>query len=299
MSGRRLDIGIASYRSPEKLRKTIQFVRRFSVTDWRLFIIHNGEPDDAYSVSLDASAGDQRIITLQPQFNSGYAGAVNKLLSIAETEYIAYLDNDAYVATPGWDETLCGYLDRFHEIGMIFPGSGVNPIPRSSGYSEVMWSPGFCWILNRMCMKAVGEFNLEDHRADKIYFDTSLGHQEEADWCMRVRMAGYRCAAVPEVYVEHDATATNDPAAIERINAGVIRWVNKWNRYFNGVNFNYHSPNVTRWEDWPPNALYMEEWWKSRLPGLNDHPETVIVDNRQYDLIKVPRLKGFYTGRVI
>ena len=65
------------------------------------------------------------------------------------------------------------------------------------------------------------------------------------------------------------------------------------------VNFNYHSPNVTRWEDWPPNALYLEEWWKTRLPGLNDHPESVTVDNRQYDLIKVPRFKGFYTGRVI
>jgi len=286
MSGRRLDIGIASYKSPEKLRKTIQNVKRFSVTDWRLIIVHNGDMDEAYDVAMGAHSSDGRITVIQ-QPNSGYAGAVNRLLATAETEYIAYLDNDAYVSTRAWDETLCGYLDRFHEIGMIFPGSGINPIPRSSGYSEVMWSPGFCWVLNRMCMKETGEF------------DAEIGHQEEADYCMRVRMAGYRCAAVPEVYVAHDATATSDPASIERINAGVTRWVNKWNRYFNGKNFNYHSPNVTRWEDWPPNALYMEEFWKTKLPGLNDHPESVIVDNREYDLIRVPRLKGFYTGRVI
>lgn len=286
MSGRRLDIGIASYRSPEKLRKTIQLVQKHSVTNWRLLIIHNGDQDEAYNVALDARSSDSRIVVIQ-QHNSGYAGAVNRLFAEATTEYIAYLDNDAYVYTHAWDEVLCGYLDRFHEIGMIFPGSGCYGIPRAAGYLDVMWAPGFCWILNRMCMKAAGEF------------DAEIGHQEEADYCMRVRMAGYRCAAVPEVYVEHDATATNDPAAIERINTGVVRWVNKWNRYFNGVNFNYHSSNVTRWEDWPPNALYLEEWWKTRLPGLNDHPESVTVDNRQYDLIKVPRFKGFYTGRVI
>jgi GT2 family glycosyltransferase len=290
MNGRRLDIGIASFKSADKLRKTINLIRRHSVTDWRLIIVHNqdGSPENeaAFNVALDAHAEDGRI-TFLAQTNIGYAGAVNRLLSTAETEYIAYVDNDAYVSTPAWDETLCSYLDRFHEIGMIFPGSGVYPIPRSQGYSEVMWAPGFCWILNRMCMRETGEF------------DAEIGHQEEADYCMRVRMAGYRCAAVPEVYVEHDATSTTDPGSIERINAGVVKWVNKWNRYFNGKNFNYHSPNVTRWEDWPPNALYFEEYWKGRLPGLNDHPEKVTLDGRAYDLIRVPRLAGFYTGRII
>ena len=112
-------------------------------------------------------------------------------------------------------------------------------------------------------------------------------------------MAGYKCAALRQVQVGHDATATNNPASIERINRGVVRWVDKHNRYFNGKNFHYHSPNVTRFEDWPPNALYLEEYFKAKLPGLNDAPEVVNIDGREYDLIRVPRFKEFYRGRII
>ncbi len=99
--------------------------------------------------------------------------------------------------------------------------------------------------------------------------------------------------------MSHNATATNDPSSIERINRGVVQFVDKWNRYFNGKNFNYHSSNVTRWEDWPPNALYLEEYWRMKLPGLNANPEVATIDGREYDLIKVPRFKDYYRCRII
>jgi hypothetical protein len=35
------------------------------------------------------------------------------------------------------------------------------------------------------------------------------------------------------------------------------------------------------------------------LNGLNAAPECITLDGREYDLIRVPRLKGFYTGRII
>ncbi len=128
--------------------------------------------------------------------------------------------------------------------------------------------------------------------------DTTLGHQEEADLALRVRMAGYKCAGATSVHVMHDATATNNPASLERINRGVKAWVDKWAAYFGGKNLNYHSPNVLRWEDW--NALYFEEFWKQQpaLAGLNDNPEVITLNGQDYDLIKVPRLKGFYRGRI-
>lgn len=284
---RRLDIGVTSFRAPDKLVRTIEAIRQNARTDWRLFIIHNpSDGDDETRFILDQAAQDQRIIVHIQDENTGYAGAVNRLFELAETEYIAYLDNDAYVESTGWDEALCTILDRYHECGMVFPNGGAYEIDRD-GYTEVMWSPGFAWVISRLAMVDTGAF------------DESLGHQDEADYCQRLRMAGYKCAAVRNVRVKHDATATNDPASIERINRGVVRWVDKWNRYFNGKNFNYHSVNVTRFDDWPPNALYLEEYWKMRMPGLNAEPETVDVEGRAYDLIRVPRYAGFYKGRVI
>lgn len=285
---RRLDIGISSYGNPTKLRETFRSLTNSS-TDYRCFVIHNpgGEGDEqARAIIREYAKANARIIPIWEDLNGGYAGAVNKLLALAETEYVGYLDNDVQILTPGWDETLCSYLDRFHEIGMIFPNGGAYEIQRPS-YREIMWGVGFCWVISRLAQREAGDF------------DVTLGHQEEADYCLRVRMAGYRCAAVREVRVMHHATATSDPVATERINRGVINWVNKWTRYFGGKNLNYHSPNTIRWEDWHPNALYLEEYWLAKLPGLNDNPEVRKLDGRDYDIIKVPRLSGFYRNRII
>lgn len=287
---RRLDIGVASYKNPDKLRATLESIEKHSVTDWRCLVIHNpaeGEADaQARVVIAEFAARNPRFVPVWQEVNTGYAGAVATLQKTAETEYLGYLDNDAEVMTPGWDEKLCSYLDRFHEIGMIFPGGGVRPIDRGN-YVEVMWGVGFCWVLNRMVVADVGTF------------DTEIGHQEEADYCLRVRMGGWKCAAAGEVQVLHHATATNDPKAIERISRGVQNFVNKWCRVFGGKNLNYYSPNVLRWDDWPPNALYLEEWFKLKQPTLNMTPAVVNIEGVEYDIIKVFRLRGFYKGRVI
>jgi GT2 family glycosyltransferase len=286
---RRLDIGVASYRNPERLHNTLLSILTRSQTDWRCFIIHNPSPDDEHTRSIIGGAVQQasgHFVPIWLPENIGYAGAVNQLLERAETEYIAYCDNDVEINTPGWDEQFCQLLDQRHEVGMVFPNGGAWPIDRVA-YTEVMWCPGFCWALNRMVPAEIGGFDL------------TLGHQEEADYCMRVRMGGWKCAALPRVSVTHHATATNDSAATERINRGVVNWVNKWNRYFNGKLFNYYSPNVTRHEDWPPNALYLEEYWLKVWPQLNASPEVAVHEGREYDLIRVPRFKSFYRGRII
>lgn len=285
---RRLDIGVVSYKNPQRLEAALRSIEQQSSTDWRCFIIHNPSDGDLAdrAVIHDAACRNARFVPIFMDANVGYSGGVNELLRRAETEYIAYCDNDAEILTPGWDEKLCFHLDRFHEIGMIFPNGGAYMIDRGT-YNEVMWGVGFCFALNRLAMTDAGSF------------DEQIGHQNEADYCLRVRMAGWKCAAVPGIRVAHHATATSDPASIERINRGVVEFVDKWCKYFGGKNLNYHSANVLRWEDWHPNALYLEEWWRARLPRLNAEPEVITLDGREYDLIKVPRYKDFYRERIV
>jgi GT2 family glycosyltransferase len=284
---RRLDIGIASYGASLKLARTLSTLRDTAQTDWRCFIIDNPGPDPSTrDVIAEFSRMDRRFVPILLDANVGYAGAVSRLFELAETDCIAYSDNDVMFCTPGWDDILCSYLDRGSELGIVFPNTGAAPIDRGS-YTEVMWAAGFCWVLRRACMAEVGPF------------DTSIGHQEEADYCLRVRMAGWRCVAAGEAQVVHDATATNDESSNERITRGVINFVNKWSRYFGGRNLSYDSPNPLRWEDWPPNALYMEEYWLAKYPGLNSSPEVVRDGNFDYDLIRVPRRAVYYRGRII
>ena len=283
---RRLDIGIASYGASEKLIHTLHSLRSTCHTDWRCFVIYNPGPDPrTREVIANFAKEEPRIVTILLPTNIGYAGAVNKLFELAETEYIAYSDNDVVHQKHSWDEEMARKLDQFHEIGMLFPQGGAAPIPRGQ-YTEIMWGIGCSWMLNRLCLSDVGPF------------DTSLGHQEEADYCLRVRMAGWKCASL-SIPIQHDCSATTSPASTERINRGVVAWVNKWCAYFGGKNLNYHSPNVLRWEDWPPNALYLEEYWKRELGDINSSPETLTHAGREYDYIRVPRYSGYYRNRII
>lgn len=285
---RRLDIGICSYGAdPAKLMRAVESVKQHSVTDWRCFVIHNPSPGDERTCEFITNAAcDSRIVPVWMPENVGYVGAVNELFRIATSEYIAYMDFDAEVLTPGWDETLCGYLDRYHEIGIMFPNGGHMPVPRGA-YTEILWAAGFCWVLSRMAQRKVG------------LFDTDLGHHEEVDFATRLKLEGYKLACAPEVQVAHHETSTRSPESQERISAGVVRWLNKWAAYFGGKNLNYHSPNVLRITDWNITALHAEDYFKLKLPGLNDDPQVVTIDGAEYDLIRVPRPKGFYRTRII
>lgn len=283
-----LDVGMLSYQNPNKLQRAINEVERHTVGEYRLLIVDSASPDPQVREVLSRAAEkNPRIELMLLDDNVGYAGGVNKILGWADNHYVAYVENDAYINTSGWNQRLESLLERNHEVAMAFPNGGFYPIQRDD-YVEIQWGVGFCWMLNRPRYLDIGGF------------DEQIGHQQECDYSLRLRLAGWKLAADPSVSVSHDATASNDPASRERINNGVIDFVNKWNKYFCGPTVNYHSPNVLRWEDWHPNALYVEEYLKQRLPGdFNHDPETMTIDGRDYDMIKVPRWPHLYRDRLV
>jgi len=291
-----IDLGIASWNSPDKLKKTIDRIVQHTTGEWRLFVIDNQSTDPGVRTLLE-SYTDDRIIPVFLDENRGYAGAVNKLFELADKEYIVYVDNDAYIETHGWNEIMMNVFETNFEtasawssIAMVFPKSvGVSyPIQRE-GYMEILWGIGCFWMLHRARGEEIG------------LFDTSLGHQEEVDFQMRVRLAGWKIAATTEVQVTHEATSSSNPEAQKRISEGVINWVNKWNKHFTGPHVNYFSPNVTRFEDWM--SSYLEEWYlmQPELKEINAEPEQIYVAalGRNVDLIKVPRHEHLYRNRMI
>lgn len=290
-----LYIGIASWQNPDALAQSIRHIQANTTGDFKLLVFDNASPDPRVrEVILAATAEDKRIY---PDFNGenlGYVGAVNRILQWADWEnahHVAYVDNDAFVRTPGWNERLAEPLNRHHEIAMSFPlRYGSYPIARA-GYTEILWGLGCCWILSVARSREIG------------LWDAALGHQEEADYAIRLRLAGWKLAGV-DVDVHHQAKATNDPAAQERINAGVINFVNKWAAYFGGKGVNYHSPNVIRFEDWNINQLYLEEWYQTKqaqgqLPRLNQSVRQATVEGRSLDVVETFRYPHLYRDRLI
>lgn len=328
MSSRRLDIGVASYGSPEKLRVTLETIRRkTTAANWRCFVIdnpYNGDiltKDDTTRAIMSFVDTDKRFVPMCLPENIGYAGAVNKLLELAETDYIAYFDNDIEILTPGWDEHFMQVLDANPECGWVFPGAGHYGF-HNGRYHECLWSAGYAWMLRRSVFQrpfGSGQTTIGDITPlakDPALFDTTLGHHEEVDYMIRMRLAGFNVGCCPQVSILHHETSTRSPESEKRIHDGVVRWMNKWNRYFCGDVLKYsmteYDPRALRYTDWPPCALYLERMTLHYFPRMNREPEQFADELRpldvhtvsvpgvgEMDAVRVLKPKGPYRGRAI
>ena len=234
---RKLDIGVCSYRNPDKLRRCLESIAAMSTTDFHCLIVHNDSDDEesrrAEAVSLQWACFDNRFTVECDGRNVGYAGAVNRIARWAETPYFAYLDNDTEILTPGWDEKLCAVMDQDERIGQAFPGAGHLGFYNGQ-YHECLWYAGYAWVLRKTAVSPrVCKFSSTGPCAFPL-MDTSLGHHEEVDLMIRLRLAGFRIACAPDVQIAHHETATSSPESAERIHKGVVRFMNKWTRYFCG-----------------------------------------------------------------
>lgn len=308
---RRLDIGIASYGNPTRLAACLRSIGAHSVTDYRVFVIHNpgGNGDDqARSIIKQMAAENPRIVPIWQDVNTGYVGAVNKLLQLAESEYVGYCDNDIEILTPGWDERLISIMETNPEVGWAFPGPGHYGF-ENGRYRECLWNAGYCWILRRSAQSGMaGESPLRYGGGGPGLFDSMLGHHEEVDFMIRLRLAGWRIACDKGVNVIHHETATKSSDAAHkpggRIHDGVVRWMNKWNHYFCGDGLQYsmmaYDPRALRYTDWNVDALYLERMTLHYFPTWNTKPEIVVVPGiGEMEAVKILKPKGCYVGRAI
>lgn len=302
----RLDIGIASYGNPARLRATLESIIQHTQSDYRIFVIHNpGATEDAAAREVIKSFAGSKVLPIWCEQNGGYAGAVNRLFVLAETDYFAYSDNDVEIRTPGWDEKLISVMEQNIEVGWMFPGSGHYGL-NNGRYHECLWNAGYCWILRRET--AVRIAWQRPATGGVGGFDLTLGHHEEVDYMIRMRLDGWRIGCRPDVNVFHHESATRQSEADHkpggRIHDGVVRWMNKWNRYFCGDDLAYsmtaYDPRALRYTDWNVDALYMERMTKHFFPGWNATPETVRIPGiGEMDAIRVLKPKGWYVGRAV
>ncbi len=154
-----------------------------------------------------------------------------------------------------------------------------------------MWGLGCFFMISVARVKEIGGM------------DETLGHQDEACLALRIRLAGWKIAGV-DVQVQHMGNATSNLAAQERINAGIIRWVDKYSQMFGGKGITYHNAQVLRWDDWGPNALFLERYYQAlqaegRLERFNQNVRQVQVEGKTMDVIEVLRHPHLYRDRLV
>lgn len=213
-----IDVIILTWNDGDLLQRAIDSVRHSTGVSVRCTVVDNGS-----DVPATARLGpDDEVIRLVA--NAGVAAGRNVGVLAGRAPLVCFLDSDA-VLHPSALSTLAGVLEPSCAIGLAAPvftgqqptdSGGLAPtlgrkmgrlIGRTSAYEagsehdgliDVDFVIGACQLFRRSAFQQVGGL-------DERYFYGP----EDADFCMRLRLAGWRVVQVPAAGCEHPPRRRN------------------------------------------------------------------------------------------
>jgi len=217
----KLAIVILNWNGAKMLEKYLPSVLEYS-KEAVVYVADNASTDDSVSL-LKEKFPSCRLILLDK--NWGFAEGYNKALEQVEAEYYLLLNSDIEV-TPHWLLPMLAYMDAHSEVAACQPkllsvfnrdsfeyAGACGGYLDSLGYpfcrgrifdvvehdhgqydqpASVLWASGAALLVRARNYKEVGGL-------DSRFF----AHNEEIDFCWRLRIRGYRIVCVPESKVYH------------------------------------------------------------------------------------------------
>lgn len=121
---------------PEYLRECIDSVLAQTFTDFELIIVDDCSSDPSVKETI-LSYDDKRIRFYENEKNLGISGARNRLIELAQGEYLAVVDHDD-ISLPKRFELQVKFLDEHPEVGVVgaaieeFPAKGKSSLPQNN-----------------------------------------------------------------------------------------------------------------------------------------------------------------------
>ncbi|WP_417488830.1 glycosyltransferase family 2 protein [Maricaulis sp.] len=205
---------IVAYRSRATLDQCIAALAAQTVMPRQVFVLENGSPAGE---RIDAARLPNWVNFVASEDNLGFAGGNNRLAEMADSEWLALLNPDAF-ARPDWLEQFLVATDRYPDISLFgstqyaanFPGllDGVGDVYHATGLAyragymrpvallpddgEVFAICGAAAFWRRSVFDALGGF-------DERFFC----YNEDVDLAYRAKLQGYRAVQLRDAAVEH------------------------------------------------------------------------------------------------
>jgi len=116
MSDAKITVGIPTFNRAEWLREAIESVLAQTYTGFRLIVSDNASDDDTPDVVR--SFGDERIDYVRSEHNIGSLGNMNRLVALADTEFLLLLPDDD-ILYPDHLGTTVNLLERVETLGLV------------------------------------------------------------------------------------------------------------------------------------------------------------------------------------
>ena len=115
-------VGIPTYNRSQLLKRSIASVLRQSYRDFKLIVSDNASDDDTASVV--ASFRDPRLVYRPLERNIGRAGNFNRLIDLAETEFVVLMGDDDQLR-PDYLSRTVSALKRCPTAGLVHTGCTI------------------------------------------------------------------------------------------------------------------------------------------------------------------------------
>jgi len=280
-----LSIVIVNFNAGPELGRCLASVREHTgAVEWEAVVVDNASTDGSEVIARGA---DGRFALVRNTENVGFARAVNQGVRLTSAPFVLLLNPDGYllpgavgellhemqttatcgVAAPavvddaggtdrnarGDPNLITGFFGRSTWLTRRFPNSALarrNVItsapPAGDTGLDVDWVTGSCMLVRRAAFDAVDGL-------DERYFM----YWEDADFCRRLRLAGWRVRYRPAALVSHSGGLSSRSAS------------QLANRAFHDSAYLYYRTHVARsalsplrWLAWL--LLHVRSWWRGR-----------------------------------
>ena len=233
-----IDILVVTYNAKKALARCLVSVFRFTKDfSYRLTVVDNASIDGTSEYLRRYFSSAIRVI--RSKKNLGFCGGANLAIRRTELPWIVFLDDDAEV-TPGWLKRFYGVAHKKPDTGMVggrvvFPdgrmfsaeyhivpfgsaGRGERDRGQFNYVRETDALPGPCWLMPRSVVRKVGGF-------DERFFPSQY---EDIDYCLRVRLAGYKIYYHGGVRIVHSHLFRSGTRRVARDNE--TKFYRKWRK---------------------------------------------------------------------
>jgi len=233
LSSSRISAVIVNYNSGAYAMECIKSLLQQNIGDLEIIIVDNASQDG--SVSLFRSTFGEQVIVIESQENLGFGRANNLAASVANGDWLLLINPDAILVQDNAILTLVAYLVENEKIGIVGPeihepSKSKHVLPRKKYPSEgrlkytsklkalpgnYAWILGACMMMRKTVFREIGGF-------DPDFFL----YGEDADICLRLRLAGY------QVGYCSNATITHVGSASERTATSLDKYLRKKRGFF-------------------------------------------------------------------
>jgi len=253
--------------NPEILKRCVNSVlNKSTYAHYEILIVDNKNTEEETSNFYRILSNNPRIKILNYDKSFNFSAINNYAVSMTDSEYLIFLNNDTEVISPSWIESMLEFAQR-DEVGVVgaklyYPNNTIQHagiiiqdrgIPRhafrnsqkkQAGYmsrAEIIQNysavTGACMMTKKCIFDEIGGFD------EDFAFNFN-----DVDFCLNVRQKDYLIVWTPyaELYHHESKTRGNETLMIkkERYEKELALFRNKWKNFFESGD-PYYNPNLS------------------------------------------------------